>query len=244
MKEYGKLVYIGIGLVAILLSYFLGFQHFQSENDTLQSKVDEAQERYDSLKSEYTNKDTYVKQTKEYNKQYEELIGKFDTTLLNEGQIMDLYNLQNECGINITGVTLQEPAETYAFDGSLTDPATVQTTVTNPDGTVVEADPLITTTAIDSSYRGVSNTMTFVATGDYAGIKKMIKSITEGKKRKVLTSVIFTYNSTDEKVSCSATLSEYAITGNDREVGEVKINDKSGIGRDNIFFNPLATATP
>lgn len=243
MKEYGKLVYIGIGLVAILLSYFVGFQRFQSDNETLQSQVDEAQSRYDTLKAEYSKKDTYIKETKEFDKKYEEVLGKFDSTLLNEGQIMDLYNVQNECNVSITRVTLKEPTATYAFDGSLTDPATQQAAAANADGTSNEQEPIITTTAIDSSYRGVSCEATFSATGRYENLRKMIKSITDSSKRKVLTSLVFTCNTTDEEVTCNVTMSEYAITGKDREEGKVKV-DEGAIGRADIFLNTLGTATP
>lgn len=242
MKEYGKVIYIGIGLVAILLSYFLGFQNFQTKNAELQEEVDETQSKCDTLKSEYANKDKYIKETKEFDNKYEELLGRFDTTLLNEGQIMDLYNMQGECNVEVTSATFTEPTETYAFDGSLTTPEMIaQQNATNPDGTPVEAEPIITTTAIDSSYRGVSDTLTFTVRGDYPSVKAALQKVMDGKKRKVPSSLAFTYDSTDEKVMCNIILTEYAITGNDREAGKVTIPD-SAIGRDNIFFNPLGTA--
>lgn len=246
MKDYGKALYILIGVGAILLSYFLIFNNFRQKNAELQETVDELQSSYDKLKADYVNKDAYVKETKDFDKKYEETLSKFDTTLLNEGQIMDIYNMQGNCGVEVTSVILTEPMETYAFDGTMTsdNAAAVQTQqpATNPDGTPAEPDPIITTTAIDSSYRGVSNDLSLTAEGNYEGIKSMLKSITEDKKRKVPTSVSFSYDSTDEKITCTVRLFEYAITGDDRKQSKIEIPD-GAIGRENIFFDPLGTVS-
>lgn len=244
MKDYGKVIYILIGVGAILLSYFLVFNTFSQKNAELQETIDELQSNYDKLKADYANKDTYIKETKDFDKKYEETLSKFDTTLLNEGQVMDIYNMQGACGIQVTAVTLTEPMETYAFDGSMTSDnaaAQMQQVATTPDGIpVIEVDPIITTTAIDTSYRGISNDLTLTAVGNYEGIKSMLKSITESKKRKVPTAITFTFDSTTEEIICSVALSEYAITGNDRKPGKVEIPD-GAIGRENIFFDPLGT---
>lgn len=243
MKDYGKVLYILIGVAAIVLSYLLGFRSFSEKNTELQATVDELQADYDRLKADYANKSKYLKETEEFKKQYEEVLSKFDTSLLNEGQIMDVYNMQSSCGIQVTSVRLEEPLEVYAFDGSITSDliTSAQTQQTNPDGTPVESEPIINSTAIDSSYRGVSNTMQLMAKGNYEGIKNMLKTIAGDKKRKVPSTITFTFDGTTEEVLCSVTMNEYAITGKDREPKKVEIPD-SAIGRSNIFFDPLVAA--
>lgn len=244
MKDYGKVLYILIGVAAILLSYFLGFNTLSQKNSDLQDTVDELQTRYEQLKADYANKSQYIKETKEFDEKYKSTLSKFDTTLLNEGQIMDIYNMQVECGVQVKAVTLTAPEESYAFDGSLTsDEMLAKQNATNADGTPAETDPIITSTAIDSSYRGVSNSLALTATGNYEGIKAMLKSITDSKKRKVLSDIRFSYDSTTEEISCTVSLNEYAITGNDRKLNKVEIPD-GAIGRTNIFFDPLGAASP
>lgn len=241
MKDFGKGIYIIIGVAAILVSYFLGFNNLSGKNTELQETVDELQADYERLKADYANKSLYIKETKEFDEKYEEVLSKFDTTLLNEGQIMDIYDMQTKCGIEVTQVTLTDPMEIYAFDGSITSDfvTRAQTPQTNPDGTTVEPEPIINSTAIDSSYRGVSSTVMLTARGSYEGIKEMLKTITGDKKRKVPSTVTFTFDSTTEEIVCNVTMSEYAITGKDREEKKVEIPD-GAIGRDNIFFDPLA----
>lgn len=242
MKDFGKVIYIIIGIAAILVSYFLGFNNLSSKNTELQQTVDELQADYDRLKADYANKSLYIKETKEFGEKYEEILSEFDTTLLNEGQIMDLYNMQAKCGIEVTQVTLTDPKEIYAFDGSITSEfvTRAQMPQTNPDGTTVESDPIINSTAIDSSYRGVSSTLILTTKGSYEGIKEMLKTIIGDKKRKVPSNITFTFDSTTEDIVCNVTMAEYAITGKDREPKKVEIPD-GAIGRENIFFDPLAT---
>lgn len=244
MKDYGKVLYIVIGVAAILLSYFLGFNTLSQKNTDLRDTIDELQTRYDTLKADYANKSKYIKETKDFEEKYDKTLSEFDTTLLNEGQIMDIYNMQGECGIQVTSVTLTAPEESYAFDGSLTsDEMLAKQNATNPDGTPAEIDPIITSTAINNSYRGVSNSLTLIATGNYEGIKAMLKSITDGKKRKVLSNIAFSYDSTTEDIICNLTLNEYAITGDDRKLNKVEIPD-GAIGRTNIFFDALGVVNP
>ena len=242
MKDLGKGIYIIIGLAAILVSYFLGFNNLSSKNTELQETVDELQADYDRLKAEYANKSLYIKETKDFGEKYEEILSKFDTTLLNEGQIMDIYDMQAKCGIQVSEVTLTDPTEIYAFDGSVTSDFVIkaETPKLNSDGTTTEPETIVKSTAIDSSYRGVSSNIALTATGNYAGIKEMLKTITGDKKRKVISNVVFTFDSTTEEIVCGVRIDEYAITGKDREPKKVEIPD-GAIGRENIFFDPLAT---
>ncbi|MBD5136332.1 MAG: hypothetical protein HDT39_10300 [Lachnospiraceae bacterium] len=241
MKDFGKGIYIIIGLAAILVSYFLGFNNLSSKNTELQQTVDELQADYERLKADYANKSLYIKETKEFGEKYEEILSKFDTTLLNEGQIMDIYDMQTKCGIEVTAVTLTDPSEIYAFDGSVTSDFVIkaQTPQVNSDGTTVEPESIVKSTAIDSSYRGVSSTIALTAKGSYEGIKEMLKTITSDKKRKVPSNIVFTFDSTTEEIICGVTIAEYAIKGKDRVEKKVEIPD-GAIGRENIFFDPLA----
>ena len=243
LKENTGVLVLLIGILALIASYFLGFTSFNDKNIELSANIESLEAKRDTLKADYANKAEYEKKTKEFDEKYEKILKEFDTTLTDESQIMDLYNMQLKNNVMITTVTLAMPEETYAFDGSLTTTdMTAQTQTTDANGNPVEADPIITTTAIDSSYRGVSCDENFTMTGSYGDIKASLKEIIESSKRRVPTSVSFSYDSTNEKVTCTVAASEYAITGDDRKQNKVEI-PSSATGRDNLFFNGIGVQT-
>lgn len=244
LKGNTGLLVLLLGVIALVASYLLGFTSYNDKNSELSANIDSLETRRDELKADYAKKDEYEKQAKEYDSKYEEILGEFDTGLSNESQIMDLYNMQTKRNVLVTTATLADPEETYAFDGSLTTAEmTAQTQTTDANGNVIESDPIITSTAIDSSYRGVSCDESFTMEGTYADVKEALKDIVDGSKRRVPTTISFTYDSTTEIISCTATISEYAITGDDRKQNKVDI-PSTATGRDNIFLNGLGAQVP
>ncbi len=241
LKENTGVLVLLIGILALIASYFLGFTSFNDKNSELSANIESLESKRDSLKADYANKADYEKKTKEFDEKYEKLLKKFDTTLTNESQIMDLYNMQLKNNVMVTSATFERPEETYAFDGSLTTTDMMEST-TDADGNPIETDPIITTTAIDNSYRGVSCDETFTMIGSYGDVKTSLKEIVDSSKRRVPTIVNFSYDSTDEKVTCMVTASEYAITGDDRKQNKVEI-PSSATGRDNLFFNGIGVQT-
>lgn len=243
LKENTGILVLLIGILALIASYFLGFTGFNDKNSELSANIESLEAKRDSLKADYANKSEYEKKTKEFDEKYEKILKEFDTTLTNESQIMDLYNMQLKNNVMVTTANLAMPEETYAFDGSLTTTdMTAQTQTTDANGNPVQADPIITTTAIDSSYRGVSCEESFSMSGSYGDIKTSLKDIVGSNKRRVPTTVNFTYDSTNETVTCDVTASEYAITGDDRKQNKVEI-PSSATGRDNLFFNGIGVQT-
>ena len=245
LKENTGVLVLLIGILALIASYFLGFTSFNDKNSELSAKIESLEAKRDGLKADYANKSEYEKKTKEFDEKYEKILKEFDTTLTNESQIMDLYNMQLKNNVMVTAASLAMPEETYAFDGSLTTTdMTAQNQTVDANGNPVQADPIITTTAIDSSYRGVSCEESFSMSGSYGDIKTSLKDIVGSNKRRVPTSISISYDSTEEKIICSVTASEYAITGDDRKQNKVEI-PSSATGRDNLFFNGIGVqATP
>lgn len=236
-SNYTGLGVLILGVVAIVLSYVFGFTAYNEKNSELTSEIDDLQSRCDTLKADYANIDTYKKDIEQNNKDFEDMLKKFDTSLTNEGQIMDIYNMDKKCSVLTSTATFVDPTETYAFDGSLTTPEMTAPT-TDDNGNIIEAEPIITSTAINNSYRGVSANVSASFTGTYDNMKKAIESIVTDSKRRVLTNLAFTADSTTDEITCTYTLSEYALTGDDRKVKEVEIPD-SAVGRTDIFTGGL-----
>lgn len=232
----GILVLI-LGVVAIVLSYVFGFTAYNNKNSELQAEIDELEARRDELKEDYAHKDEYLKKTDEFDKEYEKTLKKFDTGITNEGELMDLYNLQGTTGIMLDLATFTMPEETYAFDGSLTTSDMVAPTV-DANGNTVEADPIITSTAVNSSYRGVSADVNFTMSGTYANIKAALNSLADESKRRAFKSFNFTCDTSKDTVTCNGTYKEYAITGDDRKQTKVDIPE-SASGRTDLFLGGL-----
>lgn len=231
------LLVVVLGIVAIVLSYVFGFTAYNNKNSELQAEIDELEARRDELKEDYAHKDEYLKKTDEFDKEYEKVLKKFDTGITNEGELMDLYNLQGTTGIMLDRATFTKPEESYAFDGSLTTSDMVVSTV-DADGNPVEADPIITSTAVDPSYRGVSADVSFTMTSSYANIKAALNSLADESKRRAFKSFAFTCDTSNDTVTCNGSYKEYAITGDDRKQTKVDIPE-SASGRTDLFLGGL-----
>lgn len=231
------LLVVVLGIVALVLSYMFGFNAYNSKNSELQAEINELKARRDELKADYAHKDDYIKKTDEFNKEYENVLKKFDTGISNEGELMDLYKLQASAGINLDMATFTEPEETYAFDGSLTTTDMITPTV-DADGNPVEQDPIITSTAVNNTYRGVSADVTFTMTSSYANIKTALKSLADESKRRAFKNFTFTCDASNDTVTCNGSYKEYAITGDDRKQTKVEIPE-SASGRTDLFLGGL-----
>lgn len=242
LKDNAGVLVLLLGLLACVASYFLGFTSYNDKNSELSANIESLEQKRDALKADYAKKDEYEQKTKEFDKKYEETLAEFDTTLTNESQVMDIYNMELKNNVLVTVARLNEPAETYAFDGSLTTSEMLaQLQTVDANGNVVQAN-LITTTSIDPSYRGVSCDEEFNMQGAYGDIKTSLKDIAYGDKRRVLKSVNITYDGTTEKIKCEVKAAEYAITGDDRKQNNVDI-PSSAVGRENLFFDGIGVQT-
>lgn len=210
-----KYVFVLVGVVAMVLAYFLVFSGYSDKADELDSEIDELKSQYTALqqKAAKFNKNDVEAYVAECDKVYDTVMGEFDGGISYQSQIMDTYNMTQKLDIQIPSLSMS----------AVTD--------------VVDAEREDITFLTGQNY--VEKIMTYQINTEttYDKMRDVIRYILEfDGKRKVPTSISFSYDTTEQRVALSFSISEYAIAGEDRDVSEVKVLPYA-TGSTNIFYN-------
>lgn len=219
MMKNLKYVFLLIGILALVASYFLVFTKYNKKVDDIKPEITSLQVRYAELVDKNNNKDAIVTKTEETNKEVEKVMSKFDGGITYQSVIMDTYNMTQDLEIQIPSLSLTPVADEYAFG---------QLPSTNPNGS---------SSAALAEYKGLIMTYNITSLGTYDQMKTTINSLLNANgKRKVPTTISFSYESTKQEVAMSIAVSEYAIAGGDRVQSEVKIPAYMK-STPNVFYN-------
>lgn len=216
-----KYVFILVGVVALLLSYFLVFSKVNSKISTVSTEIDTLQLRYDDLKVKDADKQNIIDLTEENQKKTNELLSRFDGGITYQSEIMDNYELTEKVGVKFQSLTLSPTTEAYTFG---------QLASSNPNGGVG---------GLDTIYKGVSTTYRISVSGTYEQMKEVLKELENNtSKRKSIGSVEFAYNTNDNTAALSLSVYEYAIVGGDREQAKITLPEIN-TSTTNIFYNSI-----
>ena len=236
-NNYNNLIFVLIGVVALVVSYLFGFNNLNASNDDLSSEIDTLQAKYDSLSAEYSKKDQYIKDTKAAEKDYEEMLKKFDAGVTEQSLIVDSEAYETKLGVTETALNISSILDP---NGVTLDDGTVNFEGVYQFGQMQSLNPEESgvLTGADSSFKGINAAYDLTATGSYQQISDLLQTVSKSNKRKVPSSLNFTYDGTKELVTINMKVNEYAIVGNDRKMSDVDIK-KSAEGQGNIFFSQL-----
>lgn len=215
MMKNLKYVFVLVGVVAMVLAYFLVFSGYSDEADDLDSDIDDLKGQYETLqeKAKKFNEKDVKKYVEECDAEYEKVMKRFDGGISYQSQIMDTYNMAQALDIRIPTLTLTQIAD-----------------VTGEDREDVKF-------LTNQKYVEKMMTYQFETLTTYDKFEDVLKYILEFEgKRKVLTSVGFDYDSTTQEVSMIFSVNEYAIAGEGRKVSDVEIPAYNQ-GPANIFYN-------
>lgn len=220
MKNLGYVLVI-VGILALVASYFLVFSKYNTKIDTIDGEIDTLNVKYNELVNKNNNKDQVLKQTEEANSEFDEILAKFDGGVTYQSEIMDAYNMTQKLQVKVPNLSLAPVADAYVF-GALPS--------SNPNGG--SGSGL-------SEYTGKMMTYSINTVSTYDKMKEILSDISNTKgKRKTITAVSFTYNSTKQEVEMSINAVEYAITGGDRVQSKVEIPSYIQSST-NIFYNEI-----
>lgn len=215
MMKNLKYVFVLVGVVAMVLAYFLVFNGYSDKADDLDSEIDELKGQYETLqqKAKKFNEKDVKAYAEECDAEYEEVMKKFDGGISYQSQIMDTYNMTQALDIQIPSLNMSSVA----------------------DVADTEREDIVFLTGQNYVEKIMTYQINTVTT--YDKMKDVIKYILEfDGKRKVPTSISFNYDTTEQKVAIAFSVSEYAIAGEDRDVSDVKVLPYA-TGSTNIFYN-------
>ncbi|MDE7431189.1 MAG: hypothetical protein K2N34_04640, partial [Lachnospiraceae bacterium] len=201
-----KYILVLVGVLALVLSYFLVFRKYTDKSKDIQTELDSLQAKCDDLEAKNGNKANIEKLTEEAEQKCEELLKKFDGDVTPQSVIMDNYNMGERLQIKIPTLSLATKEQTYTFG---------QLTSSNPNGG---------TGGMNAEYTGMAMSYNITTLGTYDQMKQTLNYImNEEGKRKVPISVTFSYSSTEQQVALNIAVKEYSVTGGDRVQKAVEI---------------------
>ena len=218
-----KLLYIVAGLLLVFCAYFFGFRNLSSKNEDLESELSKKNTVYNNLRVMAMKKADYLEDTEKFNNEYTTLLSRFDSGYSQEYSIMFLKELEDNTGCWLSQVGLAQTQKIYDFGNTVS---------SNPTGSG--------NAGYATDYKGYSTTLTLTYQASYDEFKDLINYLNTYKYKCVINSVSSSYNAESDTVSGSLVITQYAITGGDREFYGAYIDNYLN-GTDNIFDSPIFT---
>lgn len=215
MMKNLKYVFVLVGVVAMVLAYFLVFSGYSDKADDLDSEIDELKGQYETLqqKAKKFNEKDVKAYVEECDAEYEKVMKKFDGGISYQSQIMDTYNMTQALDIQIPSLSM------------------------TPATDVVSEEREDITFLTGQNYIEKMMTYQISTVTTYDKMKDVLKYILEFEgKRKVPTSISFSYDNIKQEVSIAFAINEYAIAGEDRKVSKVDIPSFNQ-GSTNVFYS-------
>lgn len=217
-----RYVFILIGVLALLASYFLVFNKYNTKIDDISSEIDTLQTNRDRLKEMDANKGNIQSETDRLNKEAETEFTKYDGGLSYKAEIMDTYNMTQNLDIKVERLSMSPATAGYEFG---------QIASSNPNGSSGDM----------TKYTSEQMAYSLSAKGTYAQMKQIIKYIMDTKgKRKTINAI--SMSGVGDELTMELSLTEYAITGEGREAAKVEIPDYLK-ATSNPFLNEVIVRT-
>lgn len=208
------------GMLALVLSYFMGYSKLKVSNDELKVEIEGLEARLDDLETKKKNQKMYEEGIETFKKDTENILGKFDAGLSDQRIVVDYQQLSDDLGVTVSAMSFSPASTDYSFGVS----ADAETTDESGEGA-------------STGMVGCSKDMNVTVTGTYMAVKDFLTKLmdTSGRRR-VPSTIGFSFDSAINSVSCSMTVKEYAVVGGERQETEPVIEGYNK-GVDNIFFS-------
>lgn len=193
-------ILVALGFVLVVAAYFMVWQKYDQKITDIDSEIDTLSVRKAELESLKKDEAKIKAEIEENKAKVQTILSRYNGGISYESQIMDAYNLTQKYNIQIPSLGLTPVVSEYQF----------------AQGDI-------------AGYSGDSMSYNITAIGSYDDIKKLLKDLTvvqtsKDARRKVMQTVGFDYDSTEQKMTVSLAMKEYAISGGDREMSPVNIN--------------------
>ena len=211
-----RYVFILIGVLALLASYFLVFTKYNTKISDISDEIKTLRTERDRLKELDANKDNIKSQTASLESDIDKELSKYDGGLSYKAEIMDTYNMTQDLKVDVNSLTLNAKEVPYTFG---------QLASVNPNGGSSDV----------GKYTSESMSYDISTNGTYDQLKQIIKYIIG--KRKALKTISISGGG-QEELNMTVSLTEYAIAGEGREIQKVEIPDYEK-STNNLFFNQV-----
>ena len=217
-----NLIVFALVVVIVFCSYNYGYKKLKEQKANLEKDITSLEKKIETKREQYAKKDFYEIMTKIYGDKFKEELDKFPEDIQEENQVMFFKEIEQY---------LKSEKNDYKIP-----------TVSFSEGeTFIKFQE--TEKATGELYEGLSSTVTFPFTLEYAKFKDLLDYLEAYKDRSVISTVSASYNEDLDIVTGSVTFTQYAISEDTRFLLQPEVEDML-LGTDNIFESPDILGDP
>ncbi len=243
-----KVLIIIVGIVALVLSYFLGYSAFAEQTAAVNSEVSTLQAEVAVLNAMNAKQDDYVKEMDDMNNQVAYVEKKFPSMIKAEDVIIYSDALEKVNEMKISGVNIEEAQLTYTtangdevvMDVATEENAEGETEVSPEDELKAEYAKYSITE--DYYYDLYEVPVTYSFTVAYENLKRAIEYIRSSSDTQSIKTVALAYNAESGDLTGTITVGDYVLVGSDAgyvapslpEIPVGTLNPFTGLGNDKV----------
>ena len=194
-KRDAKLLLILLGIVIFLVGYFAVYNRYNTRTDEVEAQTAALQPELEELRAHYTALPEYYAGIDAAREDIEELTENYPSDVRTEDAIMYAIELEEEVGIDITGIS-------YDKSDAL---AVMQ---------IVEGEPDSLTSHDTVAYSG---TLSAVCTLSYSQLKDLIEHVRETEDRTTLEVLSISFDAADGALNGTVGVAKYFLYSGDDE---------------------------
>lgn len=233
-----------IGILAGVASYFLVYQPNIEAAEALEQENAELQARVNDLSSKMANKDSYVEQTEEMNREMDTILSRFPVDVREEDAVLLAINQELIAPMMISNISItantpvvlpdaneEDVEHTYEID----EIEAYEAQEGIGDGSQPVGDTVSNGTGTNRPSVLMERNVTMSYLVSYDGLKRGIKNISVQDNRMSINNLTVTYDETTGLLSGTTVVDMYCIPGQaDKEYEEPNFSSVL-LGSDNIF---------
>lgn len=217
-----------LGMIAMVaLAYFLGFQVFLKDYRETKTENNQLEMKLNDLRAKDRNKQTYIKDTEQFNKQIKDMVMQFPSKVTTEKVIFDLDGLRKKLGqMQFDSITLNMNSIFYPEQQATANGENTSVSV-NEDGTVAgyqDGTVLVYCSEITVGFESLT----------YKSLKQLVQEVRDYDGRMTIDSSDIEFDSKTGLLTGTFVFKFYSLEGSPNEYKVPDITDISS-GLKNIF---------
>jgi len=239
-KTIGLLILV-LGVVAAILAYTMVFSPYNTKIAEKQTEIDAETARNNELDEMISHEKEKTDETEENYATCDKVVSKYGSNFSTASEIIDVTNLEEKADVKVYDLSIDDVVKIYDFNNAADWIDSTSYTLTTQEGLQVD-DENFRYYIDEESLCGYALSYSFTISGEYEACQKAYKELYNLKdQRKVPTSVTYSVNNTNQKVTMNVSMKEFIITGEYN--GELRDNVKEltipayGVGSSNVFFS-------
>lgn len=206
-KKDIKLIIILVGVLILVVAYFVVYRNYDQQTQDLQSQIDSLQPELQQLREYDEHKQEYLDGTEAYKENMKSIMSSLPTSVWTEDQIMLARRMEEDLDITDTSESFADPIVVTQFKGTPLD---------DIDNYSDQVD------MTSNKYQ-----MTLAADMDYSQMKDFLDYVYDEDYMTGLDSVNMSYDAEKADLSVSAVINQYTLSYQDAPEEDHKVPEVS-----------------